>query len=108
MASTGRTRYPSQSIIRTAETMPHDRSPILFLVHASESRPKGQWSDDDYDVRDGRAKVVGRIYRATTTPPGRPWFWTITERALQRPTDLGYAATCEEAMAAFKQAWRGE
>ncbi|MFI5106103.1 MAG: NAD(P)-dependent oxidoreductase [Terriglobales bacterium] len=21
---------------------------------------------------------------------GRPWFWTITERALQRPTELGY------------------
>jgi hypothetical protein len=88
--------------------MPYGRSPILFLVHASQSRSSGNWSDDDYDVWDANSKVVGHIHRATATPPGRPWFWTITERALQRPTDLGYAATCEEAMAAFKRAWRGE
>jgi hypothetical protein len=85
--------------------MPHDHSQKLILVHASKSRPKSQYSDDDYDVWDGNAKAVGRIFRATVTPPGRPWFWTITERALQRPTDLGYAASCEEAMAAFEQAW---
>jgi hypothetical protein len=95
-------------MIYPAETMPHGRSQKLILVHASKSRSSGQWSDDDYDVWNGNAKVVGRIFRATTTSPGRPWFWTITERALQRPTDLGYAASCEEAMAAFKQAWRGE
>ena len=85
--------------------MPHDRNQELILVHASKSRPSGTWSDDDYDVQDGSATVVGRIFRATATPPGRPWFWMITERALQRPTALGYAASCEEAMAAFKQAW---
>jgi hypothetical protein len=85
--------------------MPYGRSPKLILVHASKSRTRGQWSDDDYDVWDGNAKVVGRIFRATTTPPGRPWFWTITERALQRPTEIGYAALCEEALAAFKQVW---
>jgi hypothetical protein len=87
--------------------MPHGRSPILFLVPASESRPSGNWSDDDYDVQDGNARVVGRIYRATVTPAGRPWFWMITERALKRPTELGYAASCEEAMATFKSAWHG-
>ena len=85
--------------------MPHDHNQKLILVHASKSRPRGKWSDDDYDVWDGNAKVVGRIFRATTTPPGRPWFWTITERALQRPTEIGYAASCEEALAAFKQVW---
>jgi hypothetical protein len=88
--------------------MPYGRSPELILVHASKSRPRGQWSDDDFDVWDGNAKVVGRIFRAPVTPAGRPWFWTITERALQRPTDLGYTATREKAMAAFKRAWRGE
>ena len=87
--------------------MPYGRNQNLILVHASKSRPKSQCSDDDYDVQDGNAKVIGRIYRATATPPGRPWFWMITERALQRPTNLGYAASCEEAMAAFKHAWRG-
>jgi hypothetical protein len=86
--------------------MPHGRSPILFLVEASKSRPSGNWSDDDYDVLDGNTKVVGRIYRAAAVPPGRPWFWTITERALQRPTDFGYAASREEAMAAFTRAWK--
>ena len=85
--------------------MPHDRNQELILVHASKSRPRGQWFDDDYDVQDDSATVVGRIYRAAATPPGRPWFWTITERALQRPTDLGYAATREGAMEAFNHAW---
>jgi hypothetical protein len=58
-------------------------------------------------VWDGKAKVVGRISRATSVPKDRPWFWTITVRALQRPTDLGYATTCDEAMEEFKRAWRG-
>ena len=88
--------------------MPHGRSPILFLVPASESRPSGNWSDDDYDVQDGNAKVVGRIFRATAAPPGRSWFWTITVRQPQHPTVRGYTATRDEAMAAFKRAWRGE
>jgi hypothetical protein len=34
-----------------------------------------------------------------------PWFWTITARVPQCPYDRGYAATREEAMAAFKAAW---
>jgi hypothetical protein len=88
--------------------MPDHRDQKFILVHASKSRPSGKGSDDDYDVWDGKAKVVGRIFRATATPPGRPWFWMITEVALQRPTDLGYAATCDEAMEEFKRAWRGE
>jgi hypothetical protein len=88
--------------------MPYGRSSKLILVQASKSRSSGKWLDDDYDVWDANSKVVGHIHRATATPPGRPWFWTITERALQRPTDLGYAATCEDAMAKFKRALRGE
>ena len=86
--------------------MPKDQN--LVLVRASVSRPSGKSSDDAYDVWDGNAKVVGRIFRAILTPPGRPWFWTITERDLQRPTDLGYAATCDDALAAFKQAWHSQ
>ena len=88
--------------------MPHDRSPKLILVHVSKSRPSGKWSDDDYDVWDANAKVVGRIFRVVTTAPqGRPWFWTFT-RAPQRATDRGYAATREKAMEEFKRAWKGE
>ena len=88
--------------------MPHGRSPKLIFVHASKSRPRGQWSDDDYDVWDGNAKVVGHIFRAPASPPGRSWFWIITVRFPQYPTLRGYAATREEAMAEFKRAWRGE
>ena len=88
--------------------MPYGRNQNLILVHASKSRPKSQCSDDDYDVWDGNAKVIGRIFRAPVAPPGRSWFWTITVRLPQYPTVRGYAVTCEEAMAAFKRAWRGE
>jgi hypothetical protein len=79
--------------------------PNLILVHVSKSRPSNKLAQDDYDVWDGSARVVGRIFRATAALPGQSWFWTITERALQRPTESGYAATREEAMAAFRQAW---
>jgi hypothetical protein len=88
--------------------MPHDRNQKLILVHASKSRPKGQCSDDDYDVWDGNAKAVGRIFRAPVTPPGRSWFWTITVRLPQYPTVCGYAATRDEAMEGFMRAWQGE
>ena len=80
----------------------------LILVHVSKSRPSNKLAQDDYDVWDGSARIVGRIVQVPAAPQGQSWFWAITERALQRPTDLGYAATREEAMAAFKRAWRGE
>ena len=78
-----------------------------ILVGANKSRGGGQWSPDDYDVRlgDASGKVVGRIFRAVQSPQDRPWFWTITERAPQLPTQRGYAATREDAMRAFKLAW---
>ena len=88
--------------------MPYGRSPKLILVHASKSRPSGQWFDDNYDVWDGKAKVVGHIFRAPTALPGRSWYWIITVRLPQYPTLRGYAATREEAMAEFKRAWQGE
>ena len=77
---------------------------MLTLKRASKHRAGGPWSDDDYDVFDERLHV-GRIMYHPQAPPGRPWFWTITERVPQAPTDRGYAATREEAMADFKAAW---
>lgn len=77
------------------------------LVKASKSRPTGEWGDDDYDVRlgDASGSVIGRIFRASQWPQYWPWFWTITARLPQRPTERGYAATCKFALKPFKQAW---
>jgi len=80
----------------------------LILKHASASRPSGQWSQDDYDVlADGI--VVGRIMRAIAAPVGPRWFWTLAYgyHRDRRPTH-GYAATRENAMAAFAKSWRRE
>jgi hypothetical protein len=80
---------------------------LLVLVSASKSRPKGDWSADDYDVRlgDAQGQVVGRVFKVAQPPQDRPWFWTITRRAPQRPTECGYAATREDSIAAFRSAW---
>lgn len=78
----------------------------LVLISANKSRSR----DDDYDVRvgDTNGPILGRIFRAPQSPKDRPWFWTISERAPQKPTSRGYAPTREEAMADFKAAWERE
>jgi hypothetical protein len=79
----------------------------LVLISANKSRNSRHWSSDDYDVRlgDAKGRVVGRIFLSPQSPKDRLWFWTITERVPQWPTDRGYAATRDEAMTAFKLAW---
>jgi hypothetical protein len=82
-------------------------SSSLILKRASTSRSSGQWSDEDYDVlADG--KVVGRIHEdasASTSPEVR-WFWSVTEIVPAVPNlTNGHAATREEAMAKFCEAW---
>jgi hypothetical protein len=45
----------------------------LFLVSANKSRRPGmQWSDDNYEVREGASDgpVVGRIYKLSVAPTG--------------------------------------
>ena len=59
---------------------------------------------DDYDVFDGE-RHLGRIMLHPQAPKDRPWFWTITARVPQSPQDKGYAASREDAMAAFKLRW---
>lgn len=87
--------------------MPRDHDQPLILVPANKSRGGGHWSADDFDVRLGSAsgEVVGRIFLSPQSPPGRAWFWTVTARAPQQPTERGYTATREQAMTAFRLAW---
>ncbi len=75
----------------------------LILKRASASRPSGEWNDEDYDVgADG--VIVGRIMKAAAVPVGQSWMWTLAfgHHEDRMPTH-GYAATREEAMAAFRQ-----
>lgn len=69
-------------------------------------RPAGLGGPDDWEVFDGEPeRSIGRILWTHNADPKTPWFWTITARVPQAATDRGYAATRDDAMAAFKAAW---
>ena len=80
---------------------------MLILKRDAKFRPGGPWDNDDYDVSDDE-RHVGHILWTYATSRDTPWFWTITVRAPQKPTERGYPATRAEAMAAFKTAWERE
>ena len=61
--------------------------------------------EDDFVVLDDQRRKIGRIMLHPQAPDAAPWFWSITARFPQYPHDRGYAASREEAMAAFKAAW---
>jgi hypothetical protein len=82
---------------------------LFFSNVPRQSRPPGEWSDDDFDVlADGI--IVGRIMKATACPRvGQPWLWTLAfgQHEDRTPTH-GYEPTREGAMAAFAKSWRRE
>jgi hypothetical protein len=80
----------------------------LILKSASNSRPSGEWNEDDYDVvADGL--VVGRIMKAAAVPVGMSWMWTLGYGYHEDRTPIhGYAASREAAMSAFAKSWRRE
>ena len=59
---------------------------------------------DDFVVLDGD-RVIGRIFKPPHALSYRPWFWTITVEKAPSVENRGYAATREDAMAAFKVRW---
>jgi predicted membrane-bound dolichyl-phosphate-mannose-protein mannosyltransferase len=62
---------------------------------------------DDYTVVQGD-RPIGRIFKPEHASLSEPWFWTITARGFPASVhNKGYAATREEAMAAFKARWLG-
>src|SRR5262249_7948314 len=84
----------------------NEQQPIggpLVLRHARKRRglARGQ---DDYDVMSGE-RVIGRIFRRSVgVPPERPWMWCISGVIVS--SNHGFAATLDEAKAAFAATWR--
>jgi hypothetical protein len=52
----------------------------LLLRRVSKSRA-GADGPDDYDVAGPDGLVVGRIFKANTSPVGTPWMWTLHHRS---------------------------
>jgi hypothetical protein len=77
----------------------------LLLRQVAESRA-GAEGQDDFDVIGPDGLVIGRIFKAATSPPGTPWMWTIAYD--DREPAHGYEATREGAMQAFARGWHRE
>jgi hypothetical protein len=77
----------------------------LLLRQVAESRA-GAEGQDDFDVIGPDGLVIGRIFKAATSPPGTPWMWTIAYG--DREPAHGYEATREGAMQAFARSWHRE
>jgi hypothetical protein len=81
---------------------------FLTLKPASTSRPSGEWSDEHFEVL-AEGVMVGRIFKSAASPVGTPWMWALAygHHEDRTPTH-GYAATREDALAAFAKSWRRE
>jgi hypothetical protein len=75
-----------------------------LLLRKAQAVRAGAQGDDDYDVIGADGMVIGRIFKATTSPAvGTPWMWTLAfgHHEDRTPTH-GYGATREDAMAAVQ------
>ena len=75
-----------------------------ILLRKAQAGRAGAQGDDDYDVIGADGMVIGRIFKATTSPVGTPWMWTLAygDHEDRTPTH-GYEAT-----RAFARSWHRE
>ena len=80
-----------------------------LLLRKAQAVRAGAQGDDDYEVIGTDGIVIGRIFKATTSPAGTPWMWTLAygDHEDRTPTH-GYEATREAAMQAFAKSWYRE
>jgi hypothetical protein len=48
-----------------------------LLLRKAQAVRAGAQGDDDYDVIGTDGVVIGRIFKATRSPAGTPWMWTL-------------------------------
>jgi hypothetical protein len=48
-----------------------------LLLRQAQAGRAGAQGDDDYDVIGTDGIVIGRIFKATKSPAGKPWMWTL-------------------------------
>lgn len=80
---------------------------MLTLKRPAPHSTGEPWREDDYEVHDGEGCVGRIVLTAASFTAGRdqPWFWSITCKIPNEPTDRGNAASREEVMATFKVRW---
>ena len=80
-----------------------------LLLRQEQASRAGAQGDDDYDVIGTDGIVIGRIFKATKSPEGTPWMWTLAygDHEDRTPTH-GYEATWQAAMQAFARSWHRE
>jgi hypothetical protein len=80
----------------------------LLLRQVAQSRPGcEEGGPDDYDVIGPGGLIIGRIFKAITSPPGTPWMWTLAyDQDEDRSPTHGYEATRGAATEAFARSWQ--
>jgi hypothetical protein len=56
-----------------------------LLLRRAQAGRAGAQDDDNYDVIDADGLVIWRIFRATRSPSGTPWMWTLAYGGPREP-----------------------
>ena len=80
-----------------------------LLLRQAQAGRAGAQGDDDNDVIATDGIIIGRIFKATKSPEGIPWMWTLAygDHEDRKPTH-GYEATRQAAMHSFARSWHRE